>query len=378
MNGDMILRELENQILELSHNGKILVITGPRQVGKTTLLRQLVGKRNEKTLWMNCDNPDDREDLTNASVSSLKNLIGNNTLIVIDEAQRVRNIGLTLKLIVDNINHCQVIASGSSALDLADEINEPLTGRKREFQLFPFSTGEMVAHNSEREEKRLLESRMIYGFYPEVVKNPGDAENILQEITSSYLYKDILNLDQIRKPVILQKLLLALALQIGSELTFNDLGNTVGIDKETAEKYLDLLEKSFVIFRLNSFSRNMRREIKKGKKFFFWYNGVRNAIINNFNSLALRNDVGGLWENFIISERMKYLHYHRIRGNLFFWRTTTGQEIDWIEERDGAIYAFEAKWNPRRMASLPHAFGESYPVAEFKVVNQENFLSLLT
>ncbi|MCH6200288.1 ATP-binding protein [Aquiflexum sp. LQ15W] len=373
----MVRRKLESQILEMTHNGKILLISGPRQVGKTTLLRQLVDQRNEKTLWLNCDNPDDRSDLTEATVTSLTNLIGSNTLVIVDEAQRVKNIGLTLKLIVDNIPNTQVIASGSSALELANEINEPLTGRKREFHLYPFSTQEMAEYSSEREEKRLLEARMIYGFYPEVVKNPNDARDILEEITSSYLYKDILTLDQVRKPVILQKLLLALALQVGSEITFNELGNTIGIDKETAEKYLDLLEKSFVVFRLNSFNRNMRREIKKGKKVYFWDNGIRNAIVNNFNSLSLRNDVGGLWENFIISERMKFLHYNKIRSNVFFWRTTTGKEIDWIEERDGKIYAFEAKWNPKRSSFLPQGFEEAYPESTFQIVNSENYMSVL-
>jgi uncharacterized protein len=373
----MVKRKLESQILEMTHNGKILLISGPRQVGKTTLLRQLVNQRDEKTLWLNCDNPDDRSDLTDATVTSLSNLIGSNTLVIVDEAQRVKNIGLTLKLIVDNIPNSQVIASGSSALELANEINEPLTGRKREFHLYPFSTQEMAEDSSEREEKRLLEARMIYGFYPEVVKNPNDARDILGEITSSYLYKDILTLDQVRKPVILQKLLLALALQVGSEITFNELGNTVGIDKETAEKYLDLLEKSFVVFRLNSFNRNMRREIKKGKKVYFWDNGIRNAIVNNFNSLSLRNDVGSLWENFIISERMKFLHYNKIRSNVFFWRTTTGKEIDWIEERDGKIHAFEAKWNPKRSSFLPQGFEEAYPGSTFQVVNSENYMSVL-
>lgn len=373
----MVRRKLESQILEMTHNGKILLISGPRQVGKTTLLRQLVDQRNEKTLWLNCDNPDDRSDLTDATVTSLTNLIGSNTLVIVDEAQRVKNIGLTLKLIVDNIPNAQVIASGSSALELANEINEPLTGRKGEFHLYPFSTQEMAEDSSERQEKRLLEARMIYGFYPEVVKNPTDARDILEEITSSYLYKDILTLDQVRKPVILQKLLLALALQVGSEIPFNELGNTIGIDKETAEKYLGLLEKSFVVFRLNSFNRNMRREIKKGKKVYFWDNGVRNAIVNNFNALSLRNDVGSLWENFIISERMKFLHYNKIRSNVFFWRTTTGKEIDCIEERDGKIHAFEAKWNPKRSSFLPRGFEEAYPGSTFQIVNSENYMSVL-
>jgi predicted AAA+ superfamily ATPase len=329
----VITRIIEKSILERMHQGKLLLLTGPRQVGKTTLLRQITGKLSEKQLWLNCDNPDDRLSLEDATLTSLSSLIGSYSLIIIDEAQRVRNIGLTLKLLVDNFPAVQVIASGSSALELANFIKEPLTGRKMEFNLFPFSTEEMVGNTSEREEKRLLEDRLIYGFYPEVVNHPGDAVEALFEITGSYLYKDILSLDEVRKPAILQKLLLALALQVGSEVTFNDLGNTVGIDKETAEKYLDLLEKAFVIFRLNSFSRNMRREIKKSRKIYFRDNGVRNANINNFNSLALRSDVGALWENFIISERMKYLQYHRLQPMCFFGGQRQGKSwIGWRSE----------------------------------------------
>jgi uncharacterized protein len=374
----MVTRIIQKQLLDRVHKGKLLLVTGPRQVGKTTLMRQLVEKQAEKFLWLNCDNPDDRADLENATVTSLKSLLGAHSLVVVDEAQRVKNIGLTLKMLADNFPNVQVLASGSSALELANEIKEPLTGRKREFHLYPFSTQEMINITSLREEKRLLEQRLIYGFYPEVVNSPSDASEALFEITGSYLYKDILTLDQVRKPVILQKLLLALALQVGSEVTFNELGNTVGIDKETAEKYLDLLEKSFIIFKLNSFSRNMRREIKKGKKIYFWDNGVRNAILNNFNAISLRNDIGGLWENFIISERMKFLHYQGIRSNVYYWRTTTGKELDWVEERDGNIHAFEAKWNLKRKAAAPSGFEEAYPESTFMLVNPENYLSILT
>jgi uncharacterized protein len=374
----MVTRIIQKQLLDRVHKGKLLLVTGPRQVGKTTLMRQLVEKQAEKFLWLNCDNPDDRADLENATVTSLKSLLGAHSLVVLDEAQRVKNIGLTLKMLADNFPNVQVLASGSSALELANEIKEPLTGRKREFHLYPFSTQEMINITSLREEKRLLEQRLIYGFYPEVVNSPSDASAALFEITGSYLYKDILTLDQVRKPVILQKLLLALALQVGSEVTFNELGNTVGIDKETAEKYLDLLEKSFIIFKLNSFSRNMRREIKKGKKIYFWDNGVRNAILNNFNAISLRNDIGGLWENFIISERMKFLHYQGIRSNVYYWRTTTGKELDWVEERDGNIHAFEAKWNLKRKAAAPSGFEEAYPESTFMLVNPENYLSILT
>jgi predicted AAA+ superfamily ATPase len=375
---EMITRVIESEIKNRLNQGKVLLVIGPRQVGKTTLLRQLIDREKLDALWLNCDNPDDRSDLEDVTITKLKAVIGNHALVIIDEAQRVRNIGLTLKLIADGMPDVQVIASGSSALELANEIKEPLTGRKRELSLYPISTGEMIAHSSQREERRMLDTRLIYGFYPEVVNKPSEAEEVLEELTSSYLYKDILTLDQVRKPVILQKLLLALALQVGSEVTFNELGNTIGIDKETAEKYIDLLEKSYVIFKMNSFSRNMRREIKKGKKIYFWDNGVRNAIINNFNTLSLRNDVGALWENFIISERMKFLHYNRIKTNIYFWRTTTGMELDWLEEKGGVIHAFEAKWNPKRRSSLPSGFEEAYPNTLFHKVSPDNYMDFLT
>ncbi|WP_373492959.1 ATP-binding protein [Aquiflexum sp.] len=374
----MIVREVEKLITKKLYQGKILLISGPRQVGKTTLMRQLAASLNKEALWLNCDNPDDRIDLEDATLSSLKSLVGSYTLVMIDEAQRVKNIGLTLKLLADNFPQVQIIASGSSSLELANTINEPLTGRKRELRLFPLSTEELSHHTSLREEKRLLENRLVYGFYPEVINNPSDAEEILRELTSSYLYKDILTLDQVRKPVILQKLLMALALQVGSEVTFNELGNTIGIDKETAEKYIDLLEKSYVIFKLNSFSRNLRREIKRGRKIYFWDNGVRNALINNFNGVSLRSDVGALWENFIISERMKHLHYSGINANVFFWRTTTGKELDWLEERGGIIHTYEAKWNPKRRSNFPLGFQDAYPDSTFTLVNPENYLSILS
>jgi len=373
----MITRQIESELQNRVHKGKLLVIVGPRQAGKTTLMKQVLDFPNDTVLWLNCDNPDDRLSLQQATTSSLKALIGVYKLVVIDEAQRVMNIGLTLKILADEFPEVQVIASGSSALDLANSIKEPLTGRKREFQLYPISIEELCMYTSPREEQRLLGQRLIFGFYPEVINHPTDAQEALQEISSSYLYKDILSLEEVRKPAILQKLLLALALQVGSEVTFNDLGNTVGIDKETAEKYLDLLEKAFVIFRLNSFSRNMRREIKKCRKIYFWDNGVRNAIINNFNSLDLRTDKGALWENFLISERMKYLSYHRIHSNIYFWRTTTGKEIDWLEEREGKLFVFEAKWNPERRVKLPLGFEEAYPNTEFRVVHRENYLEIL-
>ncbi len=287
---------------------------------------------------------------------------------MIDEAQKVNNIGLTLKLIIDNIPGVQVVATGSSAFDLRNKLNEPLTGRKFEYHLYPFSVNEMVNHTSAIEENRLLEQRMIYGLYPDIVNNSADSVVLLKELTNSYLYKDIFSYRDIRNPDGLNNLLKALALQIGNEVSYNELGRSLGLDKETVERYLDLLEKVFVVFRLNSFSRNIRNELKKSKKVYFYDNGVRNAIVNNFNPLALRSDVGALWENFVVSERRKFIDYNGLYCNTYFWRTHSQQEIDYIEEVDGTLHTYEFKLNDNKKSALPQIFSSAYPESTFKVI----------
>ena len=374
---NLIKRAIYDQIIKNLFKGKAIVITGPRQVGKTTLLQAIMRETESKVLYLNCDEPDIRPMLENASSTSLKALIGNNALILIDEAQRVKNIGLTLKILVDNFKELQIIATGSSALELANEINEPLTGRKREYHLYPFSTGEMVASSSVLHETRLLEQRMIYGFYPDIVNSPAEAQANLLDLGNNYLYKDVLSLQDVRRPALLERLLVALALQLGNEISYNEIGQTIGTDNKTVDRYVELLEKCFVVFQLGGFSRNLRNEIKKGKKIYFYDNGIRNAIIKNFSPLSLRQDTGALWENFLVSERKKINHYANHYVNSYFWRTHQQQEIDLIEETEGKLYAWEFKWNEKAKVKIPASFLEAYPGSITGTVNRQNYMGFL-
>lgn len=369
----MINRILKKNISELIFKGKALIILGPRQIGKTTLMKALESEYSQKSIWFDCDEPDIREKLTNVTSTQLKNLIGNRSLVFIDEAQRIENIGITLKLITDNLKDVQLIVSGSSALEISGKLNETLTGRKFENILFPFSAIEMTDYHGQLNENRLIETRLIYGYYPEVVNNPGNETLILKELVNSYLYKDILMFREIRKPHILPKLLKFLALQIGSEVSTNELSRNLEIDRETVERYLDLLEKSFIIFRLSSFSRNLRTELNKSKKIYFWDNGIRNALISNFNSLELRTDKGALWENFLISERLKYVHYNNIICAYYFWRTHQQQEIDYLEDKNGILSAWEFKWAKTEKQKIPSTFINAYPNSKTNIIDRQNF-----
>ena len=373
----MVERAIYQQIIKNLYKGKAIIITGPRQVGKTTLLQAIMKESKRKVLYLNCDEPDIRPMLENANSTSLKALVGNNALILIDEAQRVKNIGLTLKLLVDNFKEIQIIATGSSALELANEINEPLTGRKREYHLYPFSTAEMVANSSIIQETRLQEQRMIYGFYPDIVNSPAEAQPNLLDLANNYLYKDVLSLQDVRKPALLERLLTALALQIGQEISYAEIGQTIGTDNKTIDRYVELLEKCFVVFQLGGFSRNLRNEIKKGKKIYFYDNGIRNAIIKNFSPLSLRQDTGALWENFLVSERKKANHYANHYVNSYFWRTHQQQEIDLIEETGGKLYAWEFKWNEKAKVKIPASFIEAYPGSITGNVNRQNYMEFL-
>jgi len=374
----IVEREILRPLKESFFKKKAIILIGPRQVGKTTLLGQIV-EENERSeiLSLNCDEPETLQMIENVSSTELRNLIGNRKIILIDEAQRVKNIGITLKLIVDNIPDIQLVVTGSSAIDLRSRLNEPLTGRKFEYRLYPFSTAELINATAYLEEKRLLERRMIYGMYPDVVNNPSDARKILIELSNSYLFKDILMYKDIRNPELLVKLLTALSLQLGNEVSYNELGNTIGAKSETIERYMELLEKVFVIFRQQSLSRNLRNELKKSRKVYFYDNGIRNALIQNFKPLGLRTDTGALWENFMVSERKKYLAYNEIYSNTYFWRTHTQQEIDYIEERDGILYAFEFKWNEKKKAKIPNAFAQAYPQHEFQCITRSNYLDFI-
>jgi predicted AAA+ superfamily ATPase len=373
----MIDRSLTDVIIKKLFKKKAIIITGARQVGKTTLVKNLAEKLGQPFVFLNCDEPDIMSILNRPSSTQLKQLIGTKKLIIIDEAQRIPAIGLTAKLIVDNFPDIQLILTGSSSLEIANELNEPLTGRKFEYTLFPFSYSELANNSSALEEKRLINNRMIYGNYPEIINNPSEEEDRLLELTSSYLFKDILSLGSIKKPAIIDKLTQALALQIGSEVSLNELAGTLGHDKNTISKYIDLLEKTFVIFSLNSFSRNLRNELKKSRKIYFWDLGIRNAIIKNFNPLDIRSDKGALWENYIISERLKYLNNTGKKVNSYFWRTAQHQEIDYIEEFSGKLYAYEIKWNQGAKVKSPVTFMKAYPDSEFNVINTENYFELI-
>ncbi len=373
----MIQRQLIKQIKERFKSPKVVIILGPRQVGKTTLLKEITKHLDEKFLWWNGDESDIRELLSTPTSIKLKSLIGNHKFLVIDEAQRIENIGLCIKLIYDSTPEVKILATGSSAFELANKINEPLTGRKWEYFLFPLSYSEMVNHHGHLDESRLLNHRLLYGYYPDVINNPGDEPAILNQLSDSYLYKDILTWENVQKPDRLEVLLQALAFQIGNQVSFLELSRTTGLDKETVERYIQLLERSFIIFRLNSFSRNLRSELKRSRKIYFYDNGIRNAIIRQFNPLKLRNDVGALWENFLISERKKYLHYNQIYVNSYFWRTHNQQEIDYIEERDGKVYAFEFKWNKSKIVKFPKAFIENYPDNETQLITPENYTDFI-
>lgn len=368
----MIQRLIENNIKNDFNKGKIIVVLGARQVGKTTLFNSIIDDQGS-VLKLNCDDYDDRLDLENKTSTELKNLIANHKVVIIDEAQRVENIGLTLKIIADLKLDAQVLVTGSSSLELSSKINEPVTGRIFEYKLLPLSLSEMARHTSEREENRLLEQRMIYGLYPEIVTNPSDNKRLLTSLANNYLYRDLLSYQGIKKHDVLHKLVRALAFQIGSEVSYNELSNLLGIDKETVESYINLLEKCFVVFRLSSFNRNMRNEIKKGKKIYFYDNGIRNALISNFAPLEMRQDAGALWENFMISERIKRNAYCNDYSQLFFWRTKQQQEIDLIEEKDGRLFAYEFKWNSKKKSKLPTSFENNYSDIEFKVVNKDNY-----
>lgn len=358
------------------HKGKAVILLGPRQVGKTTLLRQIAGTLND-VLWMNADTLEIQNLWDTTSKSRLAAMIGKHETIIIDEAQNIPKIGAKLKIFIDEFKAVQVIATGSSAFELADVLSEPLTDRKHVLRLFPVSFEEMARHQGLIEEISAMESRLIYGSYPDILMHPGEKVELLKELVNSYLYRDVLIYGNVKKPHKLVQLLQALAFQVGSEVSYTSLGNMLKMDNETIERYMDLLEKSFVIYRLGALCHNLRNEIKKGKKVYFYDNGIRNALINQFNPLNLRNDLGALWENYLMSERMKYLEYHGIYANRYFWRTHTKQEVDYIEEINGKMHAYEFKWSSTKKVSLPKNFLAAYPGSSFNVITPKNIEDFL-
>lgn len=366
----MIKRTLSETILASFNKGKAIVVLGPRQVGKTTLIQECLA--DKEYLFLNGDDPVVHDALHKAGESKLRALIGRHSIVFIDEAQRIKDVGLIAKIITDQFKDVQLLISGSSALDLNQSTQEPLTGRKMEYPMFPISWEEFEDHVGVLEGMAQLEERIIFGMYPDVINHRSDARDVLNQLTSSYLYKDVLSRSGIQKPELLDRLLKALALQVGHEVSYNELAGLLEIDKATVSKYIDLLEKTFIVFRLTSFSRNLRNEIKHNRKIYFYDNGIRNAIIQNLNRLDVRVDKGALWENFLISERMKMRSYHKLYANSYFWRTVQKQEIDLIEERDGQLHAFEFKWNRRGKDKLPSSFISEYG-AIGQVIDTDHF-----
>ena len=370
----MIKRILTQKIKSRFHKGKVIVLIGPRQVGKTTLINSLLAK--DEYLFLDGDDNTISESLSIANTETLKNIIGDYKYVFIDEVQRIPNIGLKLKIMVDQIKTAQIIVSGSSAFDINNLTQEPLTGRKFEFQMFPLTWTEFQTKLGFMKAKQQLNLRLVFGMYPDVINNFGQEYEILKNLVSSYLYKDILALAGIRKSNVLEKILQALAHQVGSEVSYNEIAQLVGVDKNTVNTYIDLLEKSFVIFRLNSFSKNLRNEIKANKKIYFYDNGVRNMVIGNLNRIDLRADKGALWENFMISERIKKLSYTQSNARPYFWRTTTQQEIDYIETNADDTAAFEFKWSKTKKSKLPNSFNTAYNPT-FEIISPDNFQDFL-
>lgn len=381
----LIKRQLHWTIKERMFKGKAIVLIGARQVGKTTLFEQILSDPDiqvpqDQILRLYCDDAQARTLLEQAdNLDSMRQLIANYRIVLVDEAQRIQGIGLILKLITDHFKNVQLLVTGSSSLALQGKLNEPLTGRKFEYYLYPISTQELLNNGGLLRVRQTLESRLIYGSYPDVVSTTDSVRDILMNLSGSYMYQDLLSMEGVRKPVLLEKLLVALALQVGGVVSYNELAQTIGSDAKTVEKYVDLLEKCYVVFRLNGLSRNLRNELKKSKKIFFYDNGIRNALIHNFNPLNLRDDVGALWENFCITERVKFNHYNSRFVNQYFWRTSERQEIDYVEECDGQMSAFEMKSNPNKSnVTLPSAFLKAYPVKETAVITPDNYVDWLS
>ncbi|PLW98994.1 MAG: ATPase [Marinilabiliales bacterium] len=366
----MIERTLESRIIDKIDTGKAIVLVGARQVGKTTLLKKILHEKD--FLFLDADDPATRNSLTNPTTEQIRTIIGAHQYVFIDEAQRIPGIGLTLKIITDQMKETQLFISGSSSFDLGNELNEPLTGRKWEYEMFPISWEEYENSIGYIKSEQQLINRLLYGFYPEIINNQGREKETLKNLVNSYLYRDILAFSDIRKPEVLENLLQALALQMGSEVNYNELSQIIGINKITVQKYIDILEKGYVLFRLNSFSRNVRNEIKRNKKIYFYDNGIRNMIIGNFSPLDIRQDKGALWENFLVSERQKQNLYKDTFAKMYFWRTKQQQEVDFVEEQDGVITGFEFKWNARKSHRLPKTFTETYD-AKSVLVDKNNF-----
>ena len=370
----LLKRSIESRVLNNLKENKVIVVAGARRTGKTILLKQIIEKINEDSLLLNGEDNTVAEILQNRSVQHYKNFLGDKKLLVIDEAQKIKDIGNILKLMIDEIRGLKILITGSSAFDIANLTGEPLTGRKYTFHLFPLSEAEYLQTESMIEKIDNLNERLIFGNYPELLNltSKEQKQQYLNEIVNSYLLKDILAFENIRNSSKILNLLRLIAFQTGGEVSFQELGNRLSISKNTVEKYLDLLTKVYIIHKLEGFSRNLRKEISKNTKWYFYDNGIRNILVNNMNPIELRDDIGVLLENYIISERIKHQRYNQILSNNYFWRTYDRQEIDWIEERAGKLFAYEFKWKSQK-TKVPAGWEKAYPGSEFKIITSENY-----
>ncbi len=370
---DIINRIAENQIKNWLNKGKVLILSGARQVGKTTMLEKMFINKQDKVLWLNADETSVRERLGELDVERLKGVVGGYKIVIIDEVQRIQDSGLLLKIFADNFKDVQFIATGSSALDISERIFEPLTGRYLLFHLYPFSLAEIYPHKSVFEIEKKLSFHLVYGSYPDIVNNQTTAQVLINNLANQYLYKDVLVWKDIRKPYLLDKLLKLLSFQVGNEVSINELAKQLKVSSETVDAYIDLLEKSFVVFRLSSFSNNPRSEVSKMNKIFFWDNGIRNAVIGNFNDINNRQDIGQLWENFLIAERIKMNSNLGKDRKTYFWRNYNQSEVDFVEIEKKEISAFEIKWNKYKKNVVTKAFTNAYPMAKIDVITPNNF-----
>jgi uncharacterized protein len=376
----IIKRQAYNIICEKLQENKVVLLYGPRRVGKTTVLEEIVKSLGdkEKIKFVNGETAIIQEDLSTQSIFKLKEFVGDATLLIVDEAQKIPNIGLNLKIIVDSIPGIKIIASGSASFSLAEKVGEPLTGRKKTVYLFPVSAKELINAEDATHYKEMRDSHIIFGGYPELfnIKTIKEKREYLRELVDSYLFRDILEMEQIKNPKKIRDLLALLAFQIGKEVSLSELANNLDLHINTIYRYLDLMEKSFIIINIRGFSRNLRKEIAKTSRYYFYDNGARNALINNFNPLNLREDTGALWENFIVMERLKKQAYEPIFSNNYFWRTYDQKEIDWVEEREGKLFGYEIKWGDKKTKE-PKLWRETYKNAEYKVINRENYLKFV-
>lgn len=378
---DFLNRGINNSFVKKVLPNKVLVLLGARRVGKTAFIKNYLSTLNKSDyLHLNGEDLDDANLLKERSVANYSRLLANVKLLVVDEAQHIPNIGVILKLIVDSIDGIKIIATGSSVFDLSNKLGEPLVGRKNTIYLFPLAQMEFSNYENYKETTLKLEERLLFGSYPELEKYSdwNDKISYLKEILNSYLLKDILIYEGIKQSNKILDLLKLIAFQLGQEVSLQELARQLGMSKNTVENYLDLLSKVFVIYKVPGYSRNLRKEITKSNRWYFFDNGIRNAIINNFTRLDSRTDIGALWENYLASERVKYQNYTQKSVSNYFWRTYDQQEIDWLEEIAENLSGFEFKWNEKRKSKIPTAFAKAYPTASFEVINKGNYLDFIT